>query len=54
MFETFIIFWAFFGWLKFVSACVKRNKKKLKNPIFALTPLRIWSKFRRSPVEASK
>ena len=34
--------------VKFVSACVERDKKVLKKWIFALTPLRVWSIFRRS------
>jgi len=31
----------FLGWSKFVSACVERDKKKLKKWVFGLTPLRI-------------
>ena len=38
----------FLGWSKFVSAYVERDKKILKNFIFAFAPLRIWSIFRRS------
>ncbi len=41
-------FRAILGWSKFVSAYVERDKKILKNLIFAFAPLRIWSIFRRS------
>ncbi len=37
-----------FGLSEFVSVYVERDKKNLKNFIFALAPLRIWSIFRRS------
>ena len=35
---------AVLGWSKFVSAYVKKDKKILKNMIFALAPLRKWSR----------
>ena len=36
---------AILGWSKFVSAYVEKDKKILKNFIFAFAPLRIWSIF---------